>query len=186
MECEDGDMPTPEKESDAESEFGDLLSYEDERIAHLVRICARGFNRSLARRLALHGITFGQWIYLRILWKHEGLTQRDLSEAANLTAPTTHTALTKLEKLGIVERRTLGANRRRQYTFLTQKGWDLQRQLEPLAVEANEVALSGIPEARQEQLRADLITILNNLAADEADAETRGMKMPATRSSFPE
>jgi DNA-binding MarR family transcriptional regulator len=174
---------TPNKR-DGETDIADLLSYQDERIAHLVRLSARGFNRSLARRLALHGITFGQWIYLRILWKREGLTQRDLSEVANLTAPTTHTALTKLEKLGIVERRMLDSNRRRQYTFLTQKGRDLQKVLEPLAVEANEVALVGIPEERREQLRQDLVTILRNLADDEADAEARGMKVPATRSSL--
>jgi DNA-binding MarR family transcriptional regulator len=172
------------QELETETDMQDLKSYEDERVAHLVRLCARGFNRSLARKLAQHGITFGQWIYLRILWKREGLTQRELSEAANLTEPTTHTALTKLEKQGIVERRTLAPNRRRQCTFLTQRGRDLQKELEPLAIEANDVALSGIPAARREQLRKDLITILGNLADDEAEAEARGLKVPATRSQF--
>lgn len=179
-------MNTLKQDGEMRGELDDLLSYQQERVAHLVRLCARGFNRSLARRLATHGITFGQWIYLRILWKKEGLTQRDLSEVANLTAPTTHTALTKLEKLGIIERRTLGSNKRRQYTFLTQKGRDLQQVLEPLAIEANVVALNGIPEERRERLREDLITILANLAEDEARAEARGMRVPATRSEFPE
>lgn len=177
-------MSTASNDRAGDTDIDDLLSYKDERIAHLVRVCARGFNRSLARRLAQHGITFGQWIFLRILWKREGLTQRDLSEVANLTAPTTHTALSKLEKLGFVERRTREANRRRQYTFLTEKGRDLQKVLEPLAVEANEIALAGIPEERREELRDDLILILENLAADEAEAEARGMKVPATRSSL--
>ena len=174
----------PKQQPDTETDLEDLKSYKDERIAHLVRLCARGFNRSLARRLSQHGITFGQWIYLRILWKREGLTQRDLSEAANLTEPTTHTALTKLEKQGLVERRSLAPNRRRQCTFLTQRGRDLQSELEPLAIEANEVALAGIPKARRDELREDLITILGNLARDEAEADARGLKVPATRSSF--
>lgn len=176
-------MSARKNDFDTQDGLRGLLSYHDERIAHLVRLCARGFNRSLARRLALHSITFGQWVFLRILWKQEGLTQRDLSEAASLTAPTTHTALARLEKLGIVERRTLGENRRRQHTFLTQKGRDLQAELEPLAIEANEVALNGIPEAQRERLRADLIAILDNLAQDEVEAEARGMKVPPTRSS---
>ncbi|MCW2307543.1 MarR family winged helix-turn-helix transcriptional regulator [Rhodobium gokarnense] len=174
----------PNEEPEAEPAAGHARSYDDERVAHLVRLCARGFNRSLARRLATHGITFGHWIYLRILWKEEGLTQRDLSLAANLTEPTTHTALSKLEKLGLVERRSMAPNKRRQCTFLTERGRALQEVLEPLAVEANDVALSGIPAARREQLRLDLITILGNLDADEDEAEARGMRVPATRASF--
>lgn len=173
-------------ESEPDNDAGDMLSYHHERVAHLVRLGARGFNRSLARRLAEHEITFGQWVYLRILWKREGLSQSQLSDAANLTAPTTHTALGKLERLGIVERRTLGENRRRQHVFLTQKGRDLQKVLEPLAVEANEVALAGIPESEREKLRAHLVTILDNLARDELEAEARGLRVPATRASFPE
>lgn len=172
------------KASGAEPERQELRSYADERIAHLVRLCARGFNRSLARRLASHGITFGQWIYLRLLWKQEGLTQRDLSEAANLTEPTTHTALAKLEKQGLVQRRTLEPNKRKQHTFLTKKGRDLQNVLEPLAIEANDVALAGLSKERCAQLRADLITILANLSEDEVEAEARGLKVPATRATL--
>lgn len=177
-------MPTTPQDADDDVDLEEFISYEDERIARLVRLCARGFNRSLARRLAQHGVTFGQWIYLRILWKREGLTQRDLSELANLTAPTTHTALSKLEKQGMVERRTLPSNRRRQYTFLTQRGRDLQKELEPLAVEVNELALAGLSDARSQQLREDLIRILGNLTDDEAEAEARGLKVPATRSTL--
>ncbi|MBB4302508.1 DNA-binding MarR family transcriptional regulator [Rhodobium orientis] len=181
---EPGKASLAKEDADTDLAPGRARSYDDERVAHLVRLCARGFNRSLARRLATHGITFGHWIYLRILWKQEGLTQRDLSLAANLTEPTTHTALSKLEKLGLVERRSMAPNKRRQCTFLTERGRELQEVLEPLAVEANEVALAGIPATRQEQLRLDLITILGNLDADEDEAEARGMRVPATRSSF--
>ncbi|MGB0747493.1 MAG: MarR family winged helix-turn-helix transcriptional regulator [Magnetospiraceae bacterium] len=175
-------MSGPKSTSDAEAGLDDFMSYEDERIAHLVRLCARGFNRSLARRLAQHGITFGQWVLLRILWNREGLSQRDLSALANLTEPTTHKVLIKLEKQGIVKRKILAPNRRQQLTFLTERGRELQDVLQPLVIEANEAALKGIPEARRSQLRSDLISILANLAADEAEAEAHGIKIPATRS----
>lgn len=157
-------------------------SLEDERIAHLVRLCARGFNRSLARRLAAHGVTFGQWVFLRILWKEEGLTQRELGEIANLTEPTVHTALTKLEKAGIVDRRTKPGNRRKQFAYLTKEGRGLRAKLEPLALEANEVALRGVSAEDQQRLHAALLTVLENLSADEAEAEAAGLKVPPTRS----
>lgn len=161
------------------AEFAD--KYADERMAHLIRLCARGFNRSLSRRLADHGIPFGHWVFLRILWKQQGLTQKELSELASLTEPTVHSALTKLDKLGIVERRTEDGNRRKQHAYLTQKGRDLQAVLEPLAVEANEVALRGIPDAERERLHDLMIAILKNLARDEAEAEEAGIRIPPTR-----
>lgn len=155
--------------------------YEDERLAHLVRLCARGFNRSLSRRLADHDIPFGHWVFLRILWTREGLTQKELSAVASLTEPTVHSALTKLEKSGLVERRIKDGNRRKQHVYLTAKGRDLQAVLEPLAVEANEVALSGIPEPERHRLHEQLIAILANLARDEAEAREAGIRIPPTR-----
>jgi len=155
--------------------------YGEERIAHLTRLCARGFNRSLTRRLADHGVPFGHWVFLRILWKEEGLTQRQLSDRAKLTEPTVHTALAKLESQGVVTRRTESGNKRKQHVYLTKKGWELQSVLEPLAVEANEAALRGLPAETRVQLRDTLILILENLAADEAAAEARGVRVPPTR-----
>ena len=155
----------------------------EERIAHLARRAARGFSRSLQIRLAEHDITFGQWVFLRIMWDEEGLTQRELSERANLTEPTTHTALQKLEARGLVERRNLRGNRRRQHAFLTEAGHALRSQLEPLAIEVNRVALHGLPEADCERLRDMLLTIIANLDADERAEISKGRRMPPTRAS---
>ena len=83
-----------------------------ERLAHLTRLAARGFTRSLQLRLDGFDMTFGHWIFLRILWDEDGLTQRVLSERASLTEPTTHNALVKLEKLGYVKRKNLKGNNR--------------------------------------------------------------------------
>jgi DNA-binding MarR family transcriptional regulator len=156
-------------------------SYVDERVAHLVRLAARGFNRSLQLRLAEHGITFGQWVFLRILWQEEGLSQRELSERANLTEPTVHTALARLERMGLIERRTFVGNRRRQHAYLTERARELRAVLEPLAMDVNERALEGLDEATRQTLRAALLTMLGNLTRDEAEAVARGQKMPPTR-----
>lgn len=155
--------------------------YSDERVAHLTRLCARGFNRALTRRLADHDISFGQWVFLRILWKQEGLTQRELSERANLTEPTVHTALAKMQQQGLVKRRTEDGNKRKQHVYLTDHGRALRSVLEPLAVEANEAALQGFEAEESEALRQMLILILSNLERDEAEAAARGQKVPPTR-----
>ncbi|MEM9473756.1 MAG: MarR family transcriptional regulator [Pseudomonadota bacterium] len=153
----------------------------DERIAHLVRLCARGFGRSLQMRLADYDVSFGQWVFLRILWAEEGLSQREMADRAGLTEPTVHTALLRLEKLGYVERRTLAGNKRKQHTFLTDAGQALRGVLEPLAVEVNDRALAGLDDAAQAQFRDALMHVLENLAKDEAAARADGRTIPPTR-----
>jgi MarR family transcriptional regulator, organic hydroperoxide resistance regulator len=152
-----------------------------ERLAHIIRLATRGFNRSLQIRLSSHHVTFGQWIFLRILWDQEGLTQRELAEEAGLTEPTTHTALQRLESLGFLEKRTLAGNRRKQHVFLTKRGKELRVELEPLAIEVNEVALAGLNPKDLETIRKGMLLILENLEEDERKAGEEGRKVPPTR-----
>ena len=152
-----------------------------ERLAHIIRLATRGFNRSLQIRLASHHVTFGQWIFLRILWEQDGLTQRELSEEAGLTEPTTHTALQRLEALGFLEKRTLAGNKRKQHVFLTKRGKELRIELEPLAVEVNEVALAGLSSSELDIIRKGMLLILDNLEEDERKAGEEGRKVPPTR-----
>lgn len=153
----------------------------EERIARLVRLAARAFNRSLQLRLQSEGVTFGQWIFLRILWYNDGLSQRELSKRAHLTEPTAHTALTKLERQGIITRQKVDGNKRRLQTFLTPKGWELRDRLEPLARDANTRALEGLNADEERILRKGLLRIISNLEEDEEEAAERGMRVPATR-----
>ncbi|ATG48548.1 MarR family transcriptional regulator [Celeribacter ethanolicus] len=153
----------------------------DERLARLVRLAARGFNRSLQMRLATQNVTFGQWIFFRILWQEDGLSQRELSDRAHLTEPTAHSALTKMEELGYIVRRNIEGNRRRQHAFLTERGWQLRGLLEPLAIEANEVAVEGLTKDEQIILKRGLAKMIRNLEQDEKDAVRRGIRVPPTK-----
>ena len=154
----------------------------EERIARLVRLAARAFNRSLQMRLSTEGVTFGQWIFLRILWTHDGLSQRELSQKAHLTEPTAHTALLRMEELGFIARRNVGSNKRRQHAFLTKKGWGLRDRLEPMAVETNDLAIGGLSEDEVHALRRTLGLMIRNLEQDEKKGADRGLKIPSTRS----
>lgn len=154
---------------------------EKERLAHLTRLAARGFTRSLQLRLDGFDMTFGHWIFLRILWDEDGLTQRVLSERASLTEPTTHNALVKLEKLGYVKRKNLKGNNRRQHAFLTKRGRDAREKLEPLAFEVNEMAINGLSDKDVAMFRRFLIVTIENLAKDEVQERSRGKRVPPTR-----
>jgi DNA-binding MarR family transcriptional regulator len=122
--------------------------------------------RSLSRRLAAHGVSFGHWTFLRILWEREGLTQRELSEEAGVMEPSTFTAIKAMEKLGFVKRKRLPENRKNVYVHLTPKGRALKKKLVPLAEEVNEIGLRGLSARDRETVRDALLAMIDNLAAD--------------------
>ena len=160
---------------------GDQFPLSDERLAHLVRLVAKGFSRCLQIRLAKHGISFGHWTYLRVLWEQDGITQRDLSVRLGLMEPTVHSALTKMLKTGLIRREHKDGNRKKNYIYLSEAGRSLLAELEPLAVEVNEVASEGVPDDLVDQLRSALIHMYENLSLDEANAVKQGHSMPSTR-----
>jgi DNA-binding MarR family transcriptional regulator len=153
----------------------------DDRLAHLVKDATRALVRALQMRLVEHGVSFGHWTFLRILWEHDGLTQRALSGQAGVMEPTTFSALNAMEKLGYVERRRLADNRKNVYVFLTPRGRELKDALVPLAEEVNRVAVGGIAKADIQRLRQALLAVIENLARDEARGEGPQRRLPSTR-----
>jgi DNA-binding MarR family transcriptional regulator len=153
----------------------------NDRLAHLVKDAARGLARALQMRLAEHAVAYGHWTFLRILWEGEGLTQRQLSDAAGVMEPTTFSALSAMERLGYVRRRPSPASRKEVHIYLTPKGRALKSKLVPLAEEVNEVALRGVAAADVAATRRALLALIANLAADEAASLATRRRMPSTR-----
>jgi len=83
----------------------------------------------------------GHWVFLRLLWDHDRLTQRELSERAGLRDPTTVSALKGMERLGPIKRTVKPKNRREIHVSLTKRGRDLERPLLALAFEMNDIAV---------------------------------------------
>ena len=119
--------------------------------------------RVLQARLAGHGVPFGHWTFLRILWQRDGLTQRELSAEAGVTEPSTFAAIRAMEKQGYVARRQTAANRKNVYVHLTAKGRALERKLVPLAEEVNRLAVRGVSPAEVRAARRVLLSIIANL-----------------------
>jgi len=157
-------------------------SVPNDRIAHLIRDAARGVTRGLQLRLARFDVSFGHWVFLRILWEEDGLSQRELSDRAGLMESTTHTALRRMEDVGYIVRRNKPGNLRKQHVNLTPRGRALKKKLVPLAEAVNEVATAGLDPADVVTTRKTMLAMIVNLAKDEASAAAQGEVMPSTRS----
>jgi DNA-binding MarR family transcriptional regulator len=141
----------------------------NDRLAHLIKDATRGLVRALTARLAQHKVSFGHWVFLRILWERDGMTQRELAAQAGLTEPTTLSALTAMERAGYVARRKMPDNRKNVHVFLTSKGRALRASLVPLAEEVNRLAVAGIPAADVAVTRTTLLAMVENLAEEESE-----------------
>jgi MarR family transcriptional regulator, organic hydroperoxide resistance regulator len=109
-------------------------------------------------------VPFGHWTFLRILWQHDGLTQRELSAEAGVTEPSTFAAIRAMEKQGYVVRRQVAGNRKNVYVHLTARGRALERKLVPLAEEVNRRAVRGVTSIDVQLARRVLLSIINNLS----------------------
>jgi len=143
-------------------------SVPNDRLAHLIRDVGRAQMRALQLRLSTHGVSFGHWTFLRILWIKDGLTQKELSDLAGVMEPTTFSAVKTMEGMGLIERRQMSGNRKNMHVFLSVSGRALEKDLVPLAEEVNRISVEGISEASIAELRNTLLTMIENLVKAEA------------------
>lgn len=154
-----------------------------ERMAHLIKLAFRGLSRALQMRLRKHSILYGHWTLLRILWRFDGMTQRQLSEQAGVMEPTAFAALQAMEKLGYITRQKMPNNSKQVRIFLTSKGTALRTLIVPAAEEVNRIALSGISPDDLAVTRRTLLTVIQNLCADELVGSDR--KVPGAPDNAP-
>lgn len=141
----------------------------NDRLAHVVKDLLRGFTRGLQIRLTNHSVSYGYWAFLRVLWEHDGINQRELADMAGVTEPTTYTALRAMEALGYVTRRKLPGNLRNVCIELTPEGRALKSVLIPLAEDLNAVAVRGIAVEDLAVFRRTAMRMMNNLEQDELE-----------------
>lgn len=137
-------MPRPSPKMKAAPRGADLPPRESS--GYLVRDAHRAFQRLLERRIAPYGVTRGQWYFLRVLWIHDGLSQRELSARVGMMESTTVIALRSMEKTGLIQRERSDDDRRRARVLLTAKAKRLRGELLAVA--------RGITDASEEGIAA--------------------------------
>src|SRR5690348_12751215 len=117
-------MNTPEKpEIDIAKSVGFLLAKAYQRACLLFKEEFEGYD-----------LTPQQFGLLGFLWQQDGLTQAELSARSQIDRTTMGGLVDRLEKEGLLERRSHPEDRRAHRICLTDKGKALQPTLTPLAL----------------------------------------------------
>ena len=134
-----------------------------ESSGYRVRDAHRAFQRLLERRIAPHGVTRGQWYFLRVLWTEDGVSQRELSARVGMMEPTTVIALRSMEKAGLIRRVRSDDDKRKAEVWLTPKAKRMRAELLEVARHITEEAEAGIDGAELVTLRRVLVRMTANL-----------------------
>ena len=134
-----------------------------ESAGYLVRDAHRAFQKLLEKRIAAHGISRGQWYFLRVLWIEDGLSQRELSARVGMMEPTTVIALRSMEKAGLIHRARTSDDKRVARVWLTAKARRMRDQMLLIARGINEDACRGVTREEFDAFRRAITRMTENL-----------------------
>ncbi len=118
-----------------------------------------GMRRELDSRLAAHGVTSAQWGALVSIGRHDCRTAAELSRWMNLDSGGVSRVVAQLESQGLIERRTVAANRRIRQIHLSRRGRVLLPRLEKTTADVASDFFAGFSAEEHRTLRALLARI---------------------------
>jgi len=139
------------------------LGRHDQGCSYRMREITKLFAQPLQLRLSKHGVTFGEWRFLRVLWERDGISQSELSDLLGMTSAATVFSVNLLERDGLAQRVPDPGDRRRMLIHLTPKGRALRDRLLPYARHIRVAAFAGFSEREVRQLDLMLARIKSNL-----------------------
>lgn len=161
------------------SELLSDLSYMEERnVGFLIRNTHRSLRRIMNARIAPLGISSAMWTQLWELWHEDGMTQTELARRIKLEKPSVNSTISKMEAMGLIERRESKHDRREKHVFLTEKAQALKPNLTAMTYEINEDVLACLnPSEVDDFLR--LLRRISRSAEDTADRTTNTIRTDA-------
>lgn len=125
-------------------------------------------NQAMVQKELLCGLndtplSLGQPKILDYLIEHDGSNQKDIANGCHIEPPTLTVLLGRMEKSGLIERRTQDNNRRTLYVYLTSEGRKYQRRVEEEFQKIEEAALEGLSEEEKDKLMDGLNHVYENL-----------------------
>jgi len=126
---------------------------------------ARAQAADAPQALRAHGIHPSQAFCLREVAHHDGITQRDLADLLCIARPTLTVMLQKMEKAGLVERRTEPSDQRFTHIHLTPAGIETHLTMHSVLDEVVAQVIGPLGDADQAELVRLLGLLHDNIVA---------------------
>jgi DNA-binding MarR family transcriptional regulator len=147
---------------------------ERRRLPPLLRRAWYGLNQAFRRRVAHLGLTPDRFTALRTLLEHEGISQRQLTTLMSSDPNTVASLLERMEKAGLIERKTQEQDRRANRVRVTPSGKAKYEKARAIAVALQKEILGVLPADQREKFLANLHKIADACHTATADGPQRG------------
>lgn len=134
---------------------------------HLLMKAHTSLHKKVMADAAAYALTAGQPKILEFLAQAGSADQKTIAEHCEIEPATVGSILTRMEGVGLVERRRLQENRRSVLVSLTLSGEQAARDTQKIFEKNEEAALSGFTEAERETLCSLLERVYLNLRLKE-------------------
>lgn len=124
---------------------------------------ARLLRRDFDRRARCMGLSRSRWQVLWHLSEHEGIHQAGLAEVMDVAPISLARQLDRLQKEGLIERRSDLNDRRRYRLYLMAAAKPVLEDMQKLAIETRAVALRGLSDSEVASLVKALGHVRRNL-----------------------
>jgi len=138
------------------------MEYDDKAIGRGISVLYRHAQAYIANQLKPYGLGSGQYTYLLVLYKHDGMSQEELSSCLMIDKGTTARAIEKLEKAGYVTRQTNPNDRRAYNVFLTDKAREIKPVLMDTIHSWNAIMVMDLVEEEKDKIGDILHKMVNS------------------------
>lgn len=142
-----------------------MIKTTDNTFAYLLHDVTRLMRKHFDRRATRLELTRAQWRALKVIRRHEGLSQTELADYLDMEPIPVGRVVDRLEKTGFVERRADPSDRRRWRLHLTAKAHAIVDEMEVIGAALREEALRGVDPTDFDALLRVLTQLKDNLLA---------------------
>jgi MarR family transcriptional regulator, organic hydroperoxide resistance regulator len=150
---------------------GEMKNIDNDSLGFLLVQIIRLHHSKTHNLFASVGLHRGQHPILFMLWDKDGRTQKELAEGLQLTPATITDVLQRMERIGLLERRSDPEDLRVSRVYLADKGKQLQCQVEDIFKDLEKGCFKGFTFEEKILLRRFFIQIRNNLIYSSNDKE---------------
>ena len=137
----------------------------DAALAPWICFISRLSTRFVGGEMSRMGFGPGQFFLLSELYAEEGLSQDELSQRVGVDKSNTSRALAKLEKFGLIHRKSDPKNHKVKKVYLRQKALEVRNEFRKVQQGWNAKLLKGFTKKEKTALIASLTKIADNAEA---------------------
>jgi DNA-binding MarR family transcriptional regulator len=125
-----------------------------DHLGYWLRMVSNAVSQSFARKVEAKGVSVAEWVVLRLLYDHDGMSPSLLAERMGMTKGAISKLADKLGDKGLVRREAKDTGGRGLSLYLTTAGRSLVPRLARLADENDAAFFDALSDREREQLTA--------------------------------